>query len=307
MNILDYYVTSQANKDWYTKFQSTSNKKSGKTFSYINTNFRELSSFLTQFRAFRDKLGKERKDWNDTLPCGQETDKHRIANLLNSGFITQENNVFRITAKGLVLSDLIDAIEENNYNDSIVWCLLFPLLMDYRTEERDFDIFKTTKEYFLALTSVGYSKVEIINMLKKGLNCNKKEILFSSDIFWLTSFYRDKNFIDLYHKSTAFEKEKLKEYLLRENLNKKTKDCIAHKFTSGGAYQTSTFREDLRMLYFVNYVMDSGYFKQEFFDDYISECKLNFIASDVSELSKFITNHKSVYMKIYKKIKMGGF
>ena len=60
MNILDYYLECQKNSSWVVKFQSTSGAQAGKTFSYINTNFRAITAFFNQLQMFESKDGLRR-------------------------------------------------------------------------------------------------------------------------------------------------------------------------------------------------------------------------------------------------------
>ena len=41
-------------------------------------------------------------------------------------------------------------------------------------------------------------------------------------------------------------------YVIKENKNKKSKDCIAHKLVAGGAYTRGTFIEEVKVLYYIN-------------------------------------------------------
>ena len=64
LTILDYYVEQNKNPNYVDEFQSTSDKKSGKTFCHINVNFRSLTSFIDTFNKFKKYDDKDRKDWD---------------------------------------------------------------------------------------------------------------------------------------------------------------------------------------------------------------------------------------------------
>lgn len=300
MNILNYYLDQQNNTSWYTKFQSTSSKQSGKTFSYINTNFRGIDAFLDQIEKFYEKNGLERSEWKDNMRSGQEADKHRVINLLNAGFFKFETDCYLITPKGLAI---IDLIKDDSFNDSEKWFILFLLLLDYKNEEREFDVLLTTKEIFEYIIKAGYTKEEINNFLWTALHVDKKDVMFSRDIFWLVSFARDDKFLIKYYESTQAEKESLHEYVIACSKNKKTKDCIAHKFIGGGAYTTSTFIDDLKMLFFANYTISNNF---DSFEDYLDKIlfkyKTKFPTFRVDKTMYFIKNHKSIFKIIYKRL-----
>ena len=175
MKLLDYYLTQQKNISWYTKFQSTSSKQSGKTFSYINTNFRGIDAFLDQVEKFNKKNGLERSEWNDSQRTGQEKDKHRVINLINAGFFKFETDCYLITPKGVAVLDLL---EDDTFNESEKWLILFLLLLDYKNEVRDLDILATTKETYQYIESAGYSNNDISTLLWESLKVSKKNILF---------------------------------------------------------------------------------------------------------------------------------
>lgn len=302
MNILNYYISMQNNEKWYLKFQSTSSKQSGKTFSYINTNFRSLLSFATQFEAFQVNVGKDRNNW-EKWANGQEIDKHRVANMLNANFYVNEENTFRYTAKGLVLKDWLSMSPKKNDE---TWIILFLLLLDYRSESRPLDLLKTTKEIFELFKNSDYDEKYISNELEKNIRNDKKIKIFSEDIFWLISFVRDKTFIDLYKSSTELERQGLKNYVINCSDNPKTRDCIAHKFIPGGSYQASTFNDDVKTLYYSHFILKSLNLSFDNIIDKLIELYCDTFAVDGDYIKKFIFDHKSVFNNIFCNVKKGG-
>ena len=220
MDILNYYINQQANNAWYTKFQSTSSKQSGKTFSYINTNFRGIDAFLDQIEKFYKKNGLERSEWNDKMHSGQEADKHRVINLLNAGFFKFETDCYLITPKGLAILDLLN---DDSFNEREKWLITYLLLLDYKTEQRELDVLSTTKEIYSYINKAGYSFEEINKHLWASLMIDKKDVLFSRDIFWLISFARDDKFLLKFYESSNEDKEKLFSYVIA--CSKNTQIC----------------------------------------------------------------------------------
>lgn len=295
MSILDYYLNQQNNPIWYKKFQSTSSKQSGKTFSYVNTNFRYLLSFIEQFEKFKSNFGKERKDWSERLPCGQESDKHRVINLIRAGFILMEEGFYFVTPKGLAVMDLANA----DLKDSEKWILMFLLILDYRGDLRKIDILRTTIDVFYKVNFSGVDKDIFVSFLKDNLKISKKELLFEQDIFWWISFVNDNQFLTIYNSSSEDEKNDLKVYVKDCSLDNKSKDLIAHKFVNSGAYSCSMFRDDINVLYFTDFVIKSRYLEsQQFFESLVSLYCEQYEYADKAKIMKFINNHKSIYETI---------
>ena len=295
MNILNYYLTQQNNPIWYQKFQSTSSKQSGKTFSYVNTNFRYLLSFIDQFEKFKSNFGKERKDWSEKLPCGQELDKLRVINLLRAGFITTQGGYYYVTSKGMVLMDLA----KSTLKDVDKWILLFLLLIDYKGETRKFDVPKTAQETFNKIVASGVSKEDLLFAIYKNLTISEKEKLFEEDVFWLVSFVNDFRFLTLFISSSSEEKKSLKEYVKGCSHNKESKDLIAHKFVSSGAYNCSMFRDDLNVIYFSRIVIElKNLCYPDFFEAITSAYSEHYHSANKRLIMNFINNHKSIFENI---------
>lgn len=245
MKILDYYINKQSNSAWLTEYQSTSGSKSGKSFPYINTNFRSIMSFFSQLKMFESKDGVPRDRWYDYQQGGQEKDKHRVINLTNAGFIVRQNGIYNITNKGKTLLALN---KEQNITDNEKWPLLLLLLLDYSSDTRCFDIIYVVMNIYTVLNDLGVEAVQLLKYLKIGIKADSKESLFSSDIFWLVSFYKDKEFIKIYLEASEDEKRDLHDYVKSQSHNKLSKDCIAHKFVASGAYAYGTFVDDLKVI-----------------------------------------------------------
>lgn len=295
MSILNYYLTQQRNPIWYQKFQSTSSKQSGKTFSYVNTNFRYLLSFIDQFEKFKSNFGKERKDWSEKLPCGQELDKHRVINLLRAGLITTQEGYYYVTPKGMALMDLA----KSNLKDADKWILLFLLLIDYKSETRKFDVLRTAQETFNKIVASGVNKEDLLFAVRNNLTISEKERLFEEDVFWLVSFVNDLQFLTLFNSSTEEEKKNLKEYVKNCSHNKDSKDLIAHKFVSSGAYNCSMFRDDLNVIYFSRIVIESKNLEYpDFFEKIVSAYSERYRSTNKIVIMNFINNHKSIYESI---------
>lgn len=294
MNILDYYINKQKDNAWYISFQSTAKDQNGKLFSCLNVNFRKLTSFFTQLEEFKCKDGKRREEWNSYQENGQEKDKHRIVNLRNAGLITFSNDRYYITEKG---KEILRIYDEEELSDKEKWILLLVLIMDYKTDERELDIVRSAIELINDLSKMGLDRKLFLQKLKQAMFVSSKEQLFTSDIFWLISFAKDPEFIKIYLNSTESEKQKLYDYVILCSKNKKSNDCIAHKFVSGGAYSVSTFNEDINMvlsILIMTTVQDKNW------DGYLKVvCKL-YVNCNFDKIKNFMDGNKSIYDDIYK-------
>ena len=299
MTILEYYSRKQQNKNWEKKFMSTSYKQSGKVFSYVNTNFRGIYSFINQVQKFNSKNGLPRSEWNDKQRKGQEKDKHRINNLLKAGFFELQNNVPHITAKGIAVLDLI---EMQNLNKEEKWLLLYLLLLDYKNENNIFEILNSTKETYYSLKEQGFLEDQINVLICKALPSKKNIELFAKDIFWLITFQKDDQFLELFSNSRDEDKYFLYDYVIK-NFNEKNKeDFIAHKYTCGGVYTFNTFIDDLKVLYLTNIFLNKN--ENDFnksinlvINEYSKICYKNQI--DNKLILKFIKDHNSIYKNVF--------
>lgn len=302
MDIFEYYIKKQSIDLWYKKFQSTSGKQSGKTFSYYNTNYRYLLSFITQFDVFKDSLGLERKDWKEYLPCGQESNKHRVVNLSLAGFIRKEETAYYITSKGLALWDL----SNEELSDNEKWLLLYMLLIDYSSPETHLEIFNNVKNIFHILNSFGLTDEKINDMLKEIIYQTNKIKLFEKDIFWLVTFIKDYDFIKNYISSPKESIDKLKNYVIACSKDRKSTDLIAHKYVASGVYSGFAFNDDIKVIYFTHLLLS---LINESFEQYVdgivnAYCSI-FENTNKEKILNFIKNHKSIYIKV-KQNTLGG-
>ena len=110
-------------------------------------------------------------------------------------------------------------------------------------------------------------------------------------------------FLKLFFESTVGEKEELFAYIISKGKDKKTKDCIAHKFIGGGAYTTTTFVDDLKVLYFTDYILNNKFNNfEEFIGSLLKKYFERFYSVSEEKLINFIKNHRSIFKGIYKSI-----
>lgn len=291
MKILDYYLNKQEDPSWYNNFQSISDKCDGKLYQFKDTNFRMLASFFSQLDSFKKNDGLKRSQWS-TMECGQEKDKHRIVKLKNAGLIINNEDEYYITEKGKEVLRLNDYKE---LKEREKWMLLLILLIDYKTEESDMVIIKSA--IFLAETLSKYDidRIKLIKMLKDVSDITKKEELFTKDIFWLTNFYKDEEFLTLYTQSTEADKTELFDYVSMCSKDKKSKDCIAHKYVNGGTFSATMFNDDINITLCVLVI---AAIKDTSWDGFISLISKFYLVCD-EKIKHFMDEYVDIYNDVY--------
>lgn len=300
MTILQYYLEKQKDPIWYKNYQSISDKCNGKLFDFIDTNFRKILSFFSQLDAFKSKDGKKRSEWS-TMDCGQEEDKHRVVNLQNAGLITFDGERYFITKKG---KEVLRINENDELNDNEKWLLMFMLLSDYRTEKRDLDLIKTVIDLAETLSKYGIDRTKLMTELRNACYVDKKLQLFEKDVFWLITFYTDEEFIKKYIVSTQKEKTELSDWIIACSRDKKSTDCIAHKFVSSGAYSATTFKDDINLSLCVLVVTALQDKTWNAFLDII--CKI-YLTAHVEKIKNFMAYNQAIYDEIYQNTYMKIF
>ena len=121
------------------------------------------------------------------MNSGQEEDKHRVVNLKNAGFITITDGRYFITEKG---KEALRIYDETKLTEREKWILNLMLIIDYKTEKRNFDLIKSVLGLAESLSNFGLKRIELIQMLSKKCQVETKTELFNEDIFWLISSIR---------------------------------------------------------------------------------------------------------------------
>lgn len=293
--VYDYYVIQNKNDDWVDKFKSSSSNKSGKLFSFINTNFRKLLSFCSQFEKFLEKNGIPRKDWNSKQLSGGDKDKHRIKNLLNAKFIEKIDDTYLVTSSGYVLKDII----EGDFNDDEKWILLFFLMLHFEENNSKYSIYKKSLQ---AVKILQIYKISVANVIEQTTLIETKRScsdLIRVDLFWWLSFLNDDAFLKLYVKNE--DKSDLYNFVSCELRNPNSKDCIGSKYGKNSIFSIGTFKEQCKILCccifmqeqknqdIVSLIKDFVKFYKTLYCKQISDAKI----------VEFLNQHKSIYNKIY--------
>ena len=297
LDILDLYIEKNSNEKWFKEFFSTSDKHSGKKFSFINTNFRSLYSFKTQFDKFKKINDKERKDWGKHPGHGQEVHKQHTVRMRSSKLFQEQNSIFSVTEKGKVFQKILDM----NFSTSEEWILIYFMLLNsyfnfqpnYITLEVD-NIIKSSKK-------ANIETQDFSDSMKNALLNQPKDVfeLFNMDVFWIFTFLNDEDFIYAFVNSNQNEKKDLINYVITNHSSNEYIDCVSRKYKPGGNYGFNTFMDELKITYFTRQIMI--YNHKDFYDFTFSllDEYSNIFNINVKNIYDFIMDNSDVFQAIY--------
>lgn len=303
MNIYEYYVEKNKDSKWRTLYQSTAAENFGKTFLYINTNYRSLYAFVDTFEKFLAYNNVDRSQWPLHAQHGQEKAKQWVVNMTQSKLFRKTGNMYSLTAKGIAFKDMID----QEFSEDAQWLLIhlfmsnsyFGLVPNYIT--------KTCNKVLSALIEAGYTYEEIIEKIKHVLSRKSISIteLFATEIFWMLTFYREKDFLYIFKNSNTAEKDTLYNYCINNYQNHTYSDSISYKFKPSGQYAKNTFIDDLKTIYFTTLVSkDKPQSITEFLNSNVNHyTEIYMLGKEEKEkLEEFVSKHADVFQVVYKEV-----
>lgn len=302
MNIFDYYNAKNEDQNWVEEYQSTSDKKSGKTFLYTNTNFRTIYAFADVYNKFLEYNNLSRNKWA-TYQNGEQMAKHWTVRMQQSQFFKKSNGKYVCTEKGKTFGKLIE-IEENEglQNENDFWILTYYLILNsYFGFSKNY-IIKRTQEFYLGLHDAGYSAIEINGAFENILS--KKDTitidqLFEEDGFWMLSFFKDKDFMNFYKSSSFNNKKLLFSKVQAERKKTNSVDLIGHKFVNSGQYNASMVIDDICVLYVTHEMLTKENNNALNLLDNICSIVERFGNVDRKFLSKFLQDNFSIFDTIF--------
>jgi hypothetical protein len=213
--------------------------------------------------------------------------------LLSAGLIELDSECYVFTRLGHLLVDLIES--DLNHNEK--WILLFLIILNYNFEGQRNSVIFTADNIISNLVSAGLNEEEVITQIREFIT--KKNIdmasVFKEDVFWYVTFARDNKFIKIYSAANAPDKKDLFDHMILEHKKDKTKDCIAHKYQSGGSYTKSTLFDEVSVLYYVYYLRKKNYANyEEFISGLLTEYGELTVNMKVDKITGFIKNHEDI-------------
>lgn len=300
MNIFDYYIEKNKNKLWTDLYTSTSSKNRGKTFAYINTNFRSLYAFEDIFKKFYSYNNLDRSEWKLNPNHGQEEAKQWVVNMVQSKLFKKEKSHYTLTEKGKAFKDLL----ESNLEKQFRWPVLYLFFSNAYFSYKPNYIYKISNDLLTTLENAGYTydwlMHSIENLVKQHSSYTTD--LFSQEIFWVISFYRDEDFLYLLKNSKNEEKKRLYDLCVNNYHNENFNDCISYKYKPGGQYTKNTFVDDLKTLYITFYLIRNRPLSfKEYINSVLSGYE-NLYEVKKTETLDFVYAHTEIFEVIYEEI-----
>jgi 5-methylcytosine-specific restriction protein A len=201
-------------------------------FEYTNTNFRTQNSFVGQFKKFLEIENKNRDQWLRNPDHKQETDKQRVVKMLQSKLFRKETDgLFKRTNKGNLYSSFI----ETNFQDEERWLINYIFLLNgYYADRKNYTVYRVKEDLLNCLLSIEDLTVDLLVSLAKSILISENLTQdLRHDFFYIHSFYDDVDFLSVYLKSTASDKEELAKYIENNYRSDSPVCCISKKYKSG--------------------------------------------------------------------------
>ena len=299
MDVFDYYLEKQNDLNWVEEYQSTSDKKSGKTFLYTNTNFRTLFAFTDVFAKFLEYNNRPRSEWQ-TYDNGETMAKHWTVRMQQSKLFRLDNDRYSLTAKGLAFKDLVD----NSYafSQSEIWILVYFLVLNSYFGYKPNYIVNRSQEVFECLRKAGIRTSDIVMSLEHVLtrpDSFRIDDVFRTDAFWYLTFFKDIDFLTLYTISSENSKKMLFDYVSAERTNPISDDLIGHKYKASGQYNVAMILDDMRVLYVTHELLSKENNNPMQLFDNICSIVERFAFVDREPIDMFFRNHYDVFEVIF--------
>ncbi len=299
MELLNKYIELSNNKETFDKYTQTGEGMYGKTFKFMNTNYRYIKSILTNYNTFKEVDGIDRSEW-EVARHGQEKLKQHTVNMLQMKLFSKNERVYYKTRKGEILDNI-----DTNFSEEEKWLVIFLLILDsYFCATPNYILIraKEVMENFM-LTNIEKSNlIEIIkNFIITSATMDMSE-LFENDYIYLDSFYmtfKDGNFLNIYFEASKEEKIELWKYI-KNNYKEKTYTCIlSKKYKPGGVFDRGMVRDNAKMLYIAQYIVTQ---KAERFKDFIDNVieRYSLIEQiNIGKVKQFIYTNRDVFEMVY--------
>ena len=299
MELLNKYIELSNNKETFDKYTQTGEGMYGKTFKFMNTNYRYIKSILTNYNTFKEVDGVDRSEW-EVARHGQEKLKQHTVNMLQMKLFSKNDRVYYKTRKGEVLEKIND-----NFSEEEKWFIIYLLILDSYFCGVPNYILTRTKEVIENFMITNIEEKELVEIIKKFIIMSSSlDIceLFKEDYMYFDSFYmtfKDGNFLNLYVESTKEQKEELWNYIIK-NYKEKSYNCIlSKKYKPSGVFDRGMIRDNAKLLFmsqFINRQKEIGF--KDFIDNLINRYAL-IETFDSGKIKQFIYINRDVFEMIY--------
>ncbi len=310
-----------------SQYSETGTGKYGKIFTFQNTNYRLILSFIKNYKTFKDGAdGINRSDWEMNRNHGQENLKQHTINMLKSRFFSKNESKYYKTRKGEVLENIPE-----DFNDEEKWIIVYLLLIDAYFDNVPNYILKRTEEMFENFVVYQNDSNRMNDIIKDFILKSKEsniEELFETDYIYYDTFYlpfNDFDFLSNYVNSSSNEKQELFEYIISnyedfkklrndtnssdETISSRAKDrainysfkcCLSKKYQPSGVFNKNMVVDNAKLLYISNYINNKNFRDfRDFIRDIVSFYS-NIEAIDSGKIFQFIFNDfKDVFEMCY--------
>ena len=241
--LLSYYKDMNQVSDWSRDHSSSA--KNVMLYAFKGTNGRSLSSIIDVFKMMEEVEGKDRSEWPVLQSTGQEKHKQYVVRMLETKLFSRDaSGIFHKTKKGELYKDFI----ARDFNDNEQWAINYIFLLDSYFEETEFYLINRSKEVYNLLKNTlpgEYIDNALSNFVQKLAQVQRFSDLIEQDLFFILSFYDDRDFLQKYYESSNVEKEELRGYIMNNYERQTFSCCISRKFKPGGVYNISEFKDDV--------------------------------------------------------------
>jgi hypothetical protein len=305
MNLLEIYKERNRNQEWFDNHFSLAEGKAGRMFEYVNTNFRKQDSFMTQFSNFLEIENIPREQWSRQEHHGQEIDKHRVVNMIQSKLFKKDTNgLYARTTKGIIYGDFIN----QEIPEEEKWLINYIFLLNgYYGNRKNYIIYRTKEDLLGFLLSVEGIREDLLiseaNKIVQLREASFAEILRSS-FFYIHSFYDDSDFLINYFRATDYEKEELASHI-EENHRKKqySNCCISSKYRPGGNFNIGMLLDESKVFLLTLLFVNSRDTKlNNIYNIFIDNYNENIHSLNKKLVFSYLTSNKNVFNPIFEEI-----
>jgi hypothetical protein len=302
MSLLNTYKAKNTDNIWFDRYSSLAKGADGRMFEYINTNFRTQESFTSQFKEFLLIENKPREEWNLQEDHGQEIDKHRVVNMVESKLFKKNvNGLCLRTQKGVLYTDFTS----KNLISEEKWFLNYIFLINgYFFGQKNYIVNRVKEVLLPSLLSVDSLDLDKIKSLAKEiLRVDSLESILKQRFFYLHSFYSDQDLLEECLRATDSEIEELSNYILANLSNKKYICCISKKYKPGGNFNKNMLLDEVRVfLLSVLLIQRRDLTVENFSTSILEEYIRNIAPIDGSRVMAYIRLNGKIFYPIFTEV-----
>lgn len=299
MNLLNKYKEMNRDREMFDKYTKTGEGMYGKTFKFMNTNYRYIKSILTNYNTFKTVDGIDRSEW-EVARHGQEKLKQHTVNMLQMKLFSKNERVYYKTRKGEVLEKI-----NEDFSEEEKWIIIFLLILDSYFCDTPNYILVRSREVIENFMLTNIEEKLLLDIIRKFIVASSTmdiSELFKEDYIYFDSFYmtfKDVNFLNIYVESNKEEKQELWNFIIK-NYQEKLYNCIiSKKYKPSGVFDRGMVRDNAKILFMSQFINTQG---EERFKDFIDNVinRYTLIESiDVGKIKQFIYTNRDVFEMVY--------